>query len=92
MNTMNTSSFQGRHCLGNLDSSFRNLRQSVLMGSMNTDAETEKITKSLTEYMNTMNTSSFHSIVKDDEFDCDNNSRIDWADVEGIESDIESVG
>jgi hypothetical protein len=92
MNTMNTSSFQGRHCLGNLDSSFRNLRQSVLMGSMNTDAETEKITKSLTEYMNTMNTSSFHSIVKDDEFDCDNNSRIDWADVEGIESDVESVG
>jgi len=62
------------------------------MGSMNTDAETEKITKSLTESMNTMNTSSFHSIVKDDEFDCDNNSRIDWADVEGIESDVESVG
>lgn len=66
-----------RHCLGNLDSSFRSLRQSVLMGSMNTDSEaSEKTTKSLTGSMNT----SLHSIVKDGEFDCDNNSRIDWED------------
>ncbi|KAK1748673.1 hypothetical protein QTG54_000612 [Skeletonema marinoi] len=61
--------------IGNLDSSFRSLRQSVLMGSMHSESSSEKI-KSLSGSMN----KSLHSIATDGPFDCDNNSSIDWPD------------
>ena len=61
--------------IGNLDSSFRSLRQSVLMGSMHSESSSEKI-KSLSGSMN----KSLHTIATDGPFDCDNNSSIDWPD------------
>mmetsp|Transcript_27811 Transcript_27811/g.41868 ORF Transcript_27811/g.41868 Transcript_27811/m.41868 type:complete len:272 (+) Transcript_27811:2-817(+) len=61
--------------IGNLDSSFRSLRQSLLMGSMHSESSSEKI-KSLSGSMN----KSLHSIATDGPFDCDNNSSIDWPD------------
>ncbi|KAL7494370.1 hypothetical protein ACHAWT_003105 [Skeletonema menzelii] len=64
----------------NLDSSFRSLRQSVLMhgqeltSSMKSESSLEK-RKSLS---GSMNISS--NFIQTDVFDCDNNSSIDWAD------------
>ncbi len=60
--------------IGHLDSSFRSLRQSVLMGSIHSESS-EKI-KLASGSMH----KSIHSIVTDGPFDCDNNSSIDWAD------------
>mmetsp|Transcript_1516 Transcript_1516/g.2070 ORF Transcript_1516/g.2070 Transcript_1516/m.2070 type:complete len:248 (+) Transcript_1516:219-962(+) len=60
--------------IGHLDSSFRSLRQSVLMGSIHSEPS-EKI-KSQSGSMH----KSFQSIVTDGPFDCDNISTIDWPD------------
>ncbi len=61
--------------IGHLDSSFRSLRQSVLMGSIHSDAS-EKI-KSPSGSMH----KSFQSNPTDGLFDCDNISTIDWPDI-----------
>lgn len=60
--------------IGHLDSSFRSLRQSVLMGSIHSEAS-EKI-KSPSGSMH----KSFQSVT-DGPFDCDNISTIDWPDL-----------
>ena len=60
----------GRH-LGQLDSSIRNLRQSVLRVSLNSDSSSEKLNKS---------SSKSGSYIEAGPFDCDN-SAIEWPDV-----------